>query len=87
MQDNEVYKKAEKRVREKIGFYFHFAAFVIVSAALFFIWYLTTPDGYPWFQWPILGWGIGILFHFVSTFVVTGKLKERMIEREMEKHK
>jgi hypothetical protein len=40
-----------------------------------------------WFQWPLIGWGIGVLFHGLGVFVFSGKpaITERMIEKEMKK--
>jgi len=87
MADDEAYKKAKKRVEAKIGFYFHLAAYIFVNLGLIFIWYFATGGGYQWFLWPIMGWGIGLLFHGLSVFVATGSMKERMIQKELERDK
>lgn len=34
--------------------------YVMVMALLVLIWALTTPGGYFWPIWPMLGWGIGL---------------------------
>ena len=62
MDDKGLREKAEKRVEEKKGFYWDLGAYVVVNAGLFLIW-LFTGAGYPWFVWPLLGWGIGVVFH------------------------
>ena len=85
MTDDKAYKKAEKRVRAKIGFYFHLAAYILVNLVLVFIWYFATGGGYLWFLWPIMGWGIGVLFHGLGVFVATGSIKERMIQKELDR--
>jgi hypothetical protein len=60
---------AKHRAREKIGFYAHLSVYVIVNIVLFSIWYLTLgPNGFPWFAFPLIGWGIGVTAHGIGTF-------------------
>ncbi len=54
--------QAEKGKR---GFMAHLASYLGVNGFLFFIW-LSTSTAFPWFLFPLLGWGIGILNHFVN---------------------
>lgn len=44
------------------GFLIHLIVYLAVNALLFVIDMLTSPGEY-WFQWPLVGWGIGILGH------------------------
>jgi len=48
--------------RRKVGFYWHLWSYLIVNAALLLINHFTP--GPWWFQWSLLGWGIGVAFHF-----------------------
>ena len=86
MEDQEAYKRAKKRVEAKIGFYIHFMVYVGVNILLILINFLTSPQ-YLWFKWPLMGWGIGLLFHGLAVFVFSKgeSIKERMIEKEMKK--
>ena len=86
MENQEGYKKAKKRVEAKIGFYIHFVVYVGVNILLVLINLLTSPQ-YLWFKWPLMGWGIGLLFHGLGVFVFSKgeSIKERMIEKEMKK--
>ncbi len=86
MQSQEAYERAKKRVEAKIGFYVHLAVYVVVNVLLTFI-NLSTSRQYLWFQWPLIGWGIGLFFHGLGVFVFSGRssVKEKMIQREMEK--
>lgn len=86
MQNQDVYKTARRRVEAKLGFYIHVAIYVIVNALLVFLNLTYTPQ-YLWFLWPVLGWGIGIFFHALGVFIFPSgsPIKERMIEREIEK--
>ena len=93
MSDEELYRKAEKRVDEKIGFYRHLYSFITVNVILIIINVITNfqnPPGEWWFYWVTIFWGIGLLIHYIKTFVITGKLednRDEMIQKEMEKMK
>jgi hypothetical protein len=66
-QEEERYFKARKRVEEIKGFYGNLIAYVIVNIGLVVINLLTSP-AYLWFFWPMLGWGIGVVFHGLKVF-------------------
>jgi hypothetical protein len=87
MENREAYERAKKRVEAKMGFYVHFVVYVGVNILLIVINFLSSPH-YLWFKWPLMGWGIGLLFHGLGVFVFSkGKsIKERMIEKEMKKN-
>jgi len=66
-QEEERYIKAKKRVEEIKGFYGNLIAYIIVNIGLLVINLLTAPN-YLWFFWPMLGWGIGVVFHGMKVF-------------------
>lgn len=81
--DNDLEELARKRVQARMGFIIHLAMYVVANAGMFGVWYLTG-RGYPWFMWPMLGWGIGILAHAIGLFVGPGSPAERRaIDREV----
>lgn len=86
MENHELYEKAKKRVEARLGFYIHLIVYILVNALLIIINMRTSPE-YSWFIWPLIGWGIGLLFHGIGAFVFTGEpaYKEKMIEKEMKK--
>lgn len=86
MADNERYEQARRRVEAKIGFFTHLGVYVVVNALLIIINLQNSPDQL-WFYWPLLGWGIGIVFHALGVFVFfSGSvLKKRLIDRELRK--
>ncbi len=55
-----------KRNHRKMGFYSHLWSYLMVNIALLIINNFTP--GPWWFQWSVLGWGIGVAFHFKATF-------------------
>ena len=56
---------AFNQVRKLKGFYIHLAQYVLVIALLTVINALTTPNRW-WVQWVIMGWGIGVFFHWLQ---------------------
>ena len=88
MSEENLYSLAEKRVDEKIGFYRHLYSFIVVNAILLIINVLFF-KGEWWFYWVTFFWGIGLVSHFIKTFIVFDKFNEKhrenMIEKEMEK--
>jgi hypothetical protein len=86
MGNEHLHQQAKKRALAKLGFYTHLTVYVVVNLLLISINLISSAKHY-WFIWPMLGWGIGICFHGLGTFLFFGGsgLKERMIQREMEK--
>ena len=86
MSEEEIYREARKRVEEKKGFYTHCIVYILVNIMLIIIW-AVTGAGFPWFVFPLGGWGIGILFHFLGVFVFSRQTSwERgEIEKEAER--
>jgi hypothetical protein len=86
MENQEAYQRAKKRVEAKLGFYIHLAIYIVVNILLIII-NITTSTQYLWFKWPLIGWGIGVFFHALGTFVFSAGsvIKEWMIEKEMKK--
>ena len=64
--------------RRKATFKRHLWSYVIVIGALMLINIFT--GGPWWFQWPALGWGIGLAFNFrAAYFPVDGELNESRV--------
>lgn len=84
MENQDAYQSAKKRAEAKLGFYIHLTVYVIVGVLLVAI-NLSMSSGYIWAMWPLMGWGIGLLFHALGVFVFYGRsaVTEQMIEREL----
>ena len=72
--------------RRKVGLYVHATVYVAVNVLLITI-NLSTAPGHLWFQWPLLGWGIGLLAHAAAAFSLAGRRREwratrRQLRRE-----
>ena len=64
-------RKAKKKVSAKKDFFTHLSWYLSIMIVLFII-NLTTSFGDWWFQFPIMGWGIGVFFHYVGVFGFPG---------------
>ncbi len=88
--DEERYYFARKKVNDIKGFYGNLIAYVIFNGFFLILNLLTSPS-HLWFYWPLLGWGVGVLFHGMKVFGYSpffGKdWEERKIKEFMEKEK
>lgn len=84
LTDLTAYERASKRVEELKGFYGNLISFCIFIPFLFFINWRTAPE-YWWAFWPLLGWGIGVIFHAIQTFGIGREWEEKQIRKYMEK--
>ena len=85
--ENSKYVRAVERVEKLKEFYQNLASYMIVIPFLVFINLYFTPHYY-WFWFPAIGWGIGVLFHWLEAnnyTVFLGKnWEERKIKELME---
>ena len=69
-KDKEEFEKERARktrmLRRKAHFHRHLWSYLIVIGALLIINLMTS--GPWWFQWPALGWGIGLAFNFKAAY-------------------
>lgn len=81
------YVEAKRHVEAVKGFYVHFAIFIVIMAGLVAINALTKSEW--WVQWPLLGWGLGVIGHAVGVFMPVKKFgrewEERKIKERMAK--
>ena len=84
MTEDKLRKLARKRAQAKIGFYVHLVIYVIINVFLVLLWYITSDTTeLPWFIYPLIGWGIGLVAHGVYTFYGSTGLEDSMTEREL----
>ena len=83
--EEERYQKAKKRVEEIKGFYGNLTAYIVVNIFFVVINLMTSPD-HLWFYWPMLGWGIGVIFHGLRVFNYMPFLGKDWEERKMKEY-
>lgn len=58
--------------QNRASFKSHLTTYLLVNAGLWAIWYFsggrTYGTGLPWPVWPLFGWGIGLVSHYVSAY-------------------
>lgn len=72
--------RAKQQVEAMTGFYIHLVVFTLVILLLFAINYTDGPDW--WVQWPLLGWGAGVLAHGLAVF---GRMPNRITHWQLRK--
>lgn len=82
-KDPVLWEIAQKRA----SFKGHLLAYIIVNAFFWGIWIFDDyryGEHYMWPVWPMMGWGIGLAFHFVGAYVFP---KANLVENEYQKLK
>lgn len=70
--------------RKRVDFRNHLIVYFVVNAALWIVWW-ATGRGYIWPIWPLVGWGIGIIFHYVFEYRPSQFLSEEEEYRKLKK--
>jgi len=83
--EEQIYEESKKRVEAKKGFYIHLTVYICVNILLVLIWAFAAGRGFPWFIFPLGGWGIGLIFHYLGAFGFGRKLDRAAIDKEVEK--
>jgi len=69
-----------RRIARRQWFWLHFAIFAVIQVFLAIVWALSSVT-YPWFIFPLFGWGTLVAAHAVFAFVVRTP-EQIMIDRE-----
>jgi hypothetical protein len=79
-----------KQAKERVGFRMHLRTYLIVNIGLWLIWAVTlfaipSRSGFyfPWPFFPTLGWGIGLVSHYLSVYRRGNQ--RNMVEEEYQK--
>lgn len=86
LSDDDIDRLARRRAGAKLGWYIHATVYVVVNLFLFAMSEYALGSR-RWSIYPLLGWGVGLVLHGVSVFVLgaAGGLRERMVEKERER--
>jgi hypothetical protein len=83
--ENSSYLRAVERVEEIKGFYSSIIAYCIVIPFLIYI-NLTYVPQFHWFWFPIMGWGIGLIFQGFKAFGYNPFLGKNWEERKIREY-
>jgi hypothetical protein len=83
-KDEMLWEIAKKRASFKT----HLTTYLLVNGFLWALWYFQwdgeTSARFPWALWSTLGWGIGLVSHYLSAYVYP---RQNSVEKEYEKLK
>lgn len=82
--ENTSYLRAKERVEKLKGFYGNLASYCVVIPILIIV-NLNSPHDFQWFWFPMLGWGLGVLFHAFETFGYGKSWEEKKIQEILNK--
>ncbi|HEU4901491.1 MAG TPA: 2TM domain-containing protein [Flavisolibacter sp.] len=72
--------------RKRIEFKSHLIAYCIIIGSCWIIWAVMGRN-YPWPIWPMVGWGVGLVFHYLFEYRPSTFLSEEAEYRKLkEKH-
>ena len=67
--DKELREKAQEIAKKKADFYTHFGIYIAVNILIIVTWAAAGGfNHFPWFIFPLFGWGIGIVAHYLDAF-------------------
>lgn len=83
-KDEVLWEIAKKRASFKT----HLTTYLVVNGFLWALWVFQSRGDsrvdYPWPIWTTLGWGIGLVFHYLAAYVYP---RHNSVEKEYEKLK
>ncbi|HEX6516363.1 MAG TPA: 2TM domain-containing protein [Nocardioidaceae bacterium] len=82
-RDISLRERALKRLKKRRDFKAHLLVYLLVNAFLVVIWYVTTPGGFFWPVFPLVGWGIGVVMNAWDVYYAQD-FDEEDIQREIE---
>jgi hypothetical protein len=91
MSEEEIRKLAQSRVAHKKGFFIHLTVYIVINIFLVIIWAVTSSIShfwFPWFVFPLAGWGVAVIFHCLNVFVFPksgSDWEQREIQKEMDR--
>ncbi|TYC17852.1 histidine kinase [Bizionia gelidisalsuginis] len=85
INEQDAYYQAKKHVDEIKGFYGNLIAYCIIIPVIIFINYKTSWEQHKWFFYPMLGWGMGLIFHGFGVFGFGKNWEEKKIKEILDK--
>jgi hypothetical protein len=73
-------EREARQILRRRAFLVHAAVFAAVNLMLVGVWMLAG-GGYPWFLFPLMGWGVGLVAHAASAYLLANP-NDIVLERE-----
>ena len=88
-REMKIEEKSTKPGDRKKGFYLHLGLYVVVNIILIVAWARTGTEAnpVPWFVFPLVGWGILVVWNYLEAFVWPEETgwEKRQVEKEFER--
>jgi len=78
------YQKAKEKVEAIKGFYANLGSYLIIIPLLAFLNYKTT--SFPWVVFPAVGWGMGLMGHWITAYGYNPILGKGWEERKIREY-
>ena len=82
VKDDRLWAIAQRRV----AFKYHLTSYIIMNIFFWILWFFAdwrnSINEFPWPVWPMVTWGVGLLFHYLGAYVLHNK---NSVESEYEK--
>jgi hypothetical protein len=76
---------AKRRVEARVGWISHVTMYLVANTAFVVLWAMTGAH-YPWFIWPLIGWGMGIVGHTITFWLGPDSAHgQRAVDREVQR--
>ncbi|HEX6333667.1 MAG TPA: 2TM domain-containing protein [Flavisolibacter sp.] len=89
MQAQHTDKQLRELARRRVEFRRHLVVYIVTNSMLWIIWW-AAGQGYMWPIWPMAGWGIGLIFHYLFEYRSAKFLSEeeeyRKLKERSEQH-
>ncbi len=83
-RETELRERAIKHLKKRRDFHGHLLIYFLVNTFLVVIWAVTTPSGFFWPIFPIVGWGIGVVMNAWDVYFAED-VSEDEIQDEIER--
>jgi hypothetical protein len=85
-QKEGAYSRAKEKVQELKSLYFSLIFYVIVNSGLIYIWYEYSSHSVQWFWFPIIGWGIGLVFKAINAYDLNVLFGKQWEQKQIQKY-
>lgn len=72
-----------RQIRRRRVFLLHLSIYLMTNVFLVIVWALTGA-GYPWWLFPLFGWGIGLVAHGATAYLLSDP-EEIVLRREQKR--
>ncbi|WP_019037485.1 2TM domain-containing protein [Psychroflexus tropicus] len=82
-QSGLAYQEAKEKVKTLKSFYFSVMIYGLVNAGLIYIWFKFSGTDFQWFWFPLIGWGLGLLFKGLAAYDINFIFGKKWEERKL----